>query len=284
MALREVTEDARRVVYDRTSGDEDSTGQDPRGQLALTVDLAVEAGRQVLSRHGDADVPGDTPWEERPGLLDAMVVSKQSGAPIFVREVSRLWRGEPARGLFLLERLPALEVYGAPEFERRDGAWVRDDSGSHLVRFVGLWRAWDEKRFVRVRTQQKMDAFKDGAPTRSGKPPGRPEVAIAPAHLEEARRVYGAGGRGALAAAWRRVLELREYDPTADPRTRKARYVGKETVARALGLRPEPEASTQNESPPKTLDAPSRGPSIGKGPVVGERAGTPNAHNAEVSP
>lgn len=240
-ARRSVAEDASAtraaVVYDRTSGDESTTDQSPKEQLALTVELARRFGGVVAGEFSDPDVKGDVPWDERPGLLAALARAKAREAVLFVREVSRLWRGLPEAGLSLLASVPDLEVHGEPVFQRRGGAWVRDTDADHLMRFIGLWQPWAEKRRIATRTQQTMTEIKEGRrETKSKKPHHRPPVEFDPAHLEEARRVYARGGRGAMTNAWRRFLELRGYDEAKDTRTKKARFISKTKVGELLGV------------------------------------------------
>lgn len=222
----------RAVVYDRTSGDEGSTGQDPKAQLALTVELARRAGFEVVAEFSDADVQGDVDWEGRLGLARAMERTGLGGPLLFVREVSRLWRGDPARGLLVLEESPNLEVADAPVFARRDDAWVKDSDADYLMRFIALWQAWSEKRRLAVRTQQAMTEIKEGR-RQTARPPGRPPVEIDPAHLEEARARLEQGH--SMAAVHRRVLELRGFYAAKDPRTAKNRNVSKAKLGELLG-------------------------------------------------
>jgi hypothetical protein len=228
----------RAVVYDRTSGDESSTGQDPKAQLAVTVGLAEREGFEAVGAFNDPDVKGDVDWEWRAGFEDAaqlLIAEGNAGRPcvLFVREVSRLWRGVPEEGLGLLARVNDMTVYGDPVFERRGGVWTRDGDADHLMRFIALWQAWTEKRRLETRTQQKMTAFKEKTATPKGRV-GRPPVVIEPAHIEAARAILERGG--AMAEAYREVLRLRGYDDAKDPRTKKARYVSKASLGNALGL------------------------------------------------
>lgn len=251
-----MTKDA--VVYDRTSGDEGSTGQDPRAQLALTVELATRAGFVVRASHGDADVSGDVPWGERPGFrLAARDVAMLGGAVLFVREVSRLWRGEPARGLIELERVSDLEVHGEPVFSRRGGAWVRDGDADHLVRFVALWGSWSEKRRVQTRTAQAMAEIVSGRrATKSGRRPGRPAVVVDPDHLAAAAVVYRR--TGSMAEAHRELLKRRGWYDAKDSRTQKARNISKAKTGELLGV-----YSVGNSDASETPDALTEPGSVG---------------------
>jgi DNA invertase Pin-like site-specific DNA recombinase len=251
-----------RVVVDRTSGDEESTGQTPNAQLAMTVQMAAR-GAPVLASYGDADVSGTVPWAERPGLQQALAHAAREGAALYVREVSRLSRFEPCRGLLLLETVPNLDVEGAQAFSRRGGAWVDDSSEAHLFRFIGLWTAWNEKRHVAARTAQKMAAIKEGAvETKSGRPMGRPVVEIAPEHVARAREMREAG------SSWtdvrEEVLKLRGFYEVKDPEARARREVSADSIKRALGVKPKsPRGPGQKADPGTSGDA-----AAGEGPVV----------------
>lgn len=246
------------VVYARTSGDEADTGQDVVAQGKHTSDKAKEAGHEVVAVLLEDGVSGGLPASERRVWQKAVARAEAEGAAILVREVSRFSRFAPHGAMVELDQLPVAFVsLKEPHFEDTG----KSDPALLLLRFVSLWQAWSELQGIQAKTQAAMDDLASGRrATKSGKAVGRPERMIAPEHLAAARLVLAAPG-GSLSQAHAKVLELRGWAPTLDPRTAKPRFVGKETLRRAL--------STQNPSPPKTLDDLRGGTSNLNGPVVG---------------
>jgi hypothetical protein len=110
-----------------------------------------------------------------------------------------------------------------------------------------------------------MDAITSGnRPTKSGKPPGRPERVI-PAPVLQVAKDALAGGKPFAEAL--RLVNAQLVGDAVDPATVKKRSVGKGTLARALGLWSE---SAQNPNPPKTPSAQKVEVSGVIGPVVGD--------------
>ena len=264
---------ARLWVYDRTSGDEKETGQDVRAQAAATKARAEALGHVVIGTSFDDGVSGDVPPLDREGFLDAAArVAGGIADAICIREASRFSRCHPAQALLWFDELSEKGVkfvcLKESDFTTLDAE--APEPTTVLVRFIALWQSWATLEGIRSATGVAMREFKLGRrATKSGRPVGRPEVALAPEHLAEARRVYAEGGRGALAKAHRAVLAARGWDEAKDPATKRKRYVGRETVARALGLRPEALPSAHNHVPPKMGAASLAEPSAAKGPVVG---------------
>lgn len=221
------------TVYDRTSGDE-KDGQDGAGAAKQTATRAEAAGFSLEGVYYDEDLAGDSPWEERKDLLHALGESFQGGWPLVVREVSRLSRFPPHVGMAKILSVPNLEVLGRPHWQRRGGRWTMVDDTAELLRLIDLWDAWREKRKTSERTQLRMDEFKNGKPTKSGKPHHRPPIEFEPAHLEAAREVYARTGN--LSEAHREMLRLRGYFEAKDPRTQKARTISRAKVGELLGV------------------------------------------------
>lgn len=252
---------ARAIDYSRTSGEEKDTGQNV-GAQAEEVRHAVEAlGHTVVESHEDDGVSGDTPpmdWpfmvdgraevvKGRPGFMRAVrAVLDGRGDFIAMRDASRFCRAHFAWATIWHEHVPVPLLFLKDEPLTTWNKPADKTPPTALIRGVTFYGPWSTLDGIRTTTQTVMTELKEGRrPTKSGKPPHRPPVVIDPAHLEEARRVYGAGDRGALTAAHRVLLQLREYDPHGDKRVHAARYVSKETLAKALGLRalPTPEAT-----------------------------------------
>jgi hypothetical protein len=223
-------------VWDRTSGDEEE-GQDAEAQAAETAHRAAELF-EVKGVEWDEDVPGDTPWDERAGMMLALGRSRARGRVFVTRNPSRLWRGRPGAGLALAESIPDLEVLGKAHWSRRAGVWVHDEDGDEVLRFVDAWQAWTTKRGIREETQVAMTAIKEGRrATRSGKPHHRPPKELLPDALEAARRAYfveGATEREARDA----YREAAGFNLVTDERARKRRDVSRTVLIgrlKALG-------------------------------------------------
>lgn len=257
---------AKVSVYDRTSRDE-TVGQDAKAQYEDTLHRFKQAGFNVDGGAYDENVSGDTPWSDRPGLR----VCRREGAgelegpALGVREISRLWRGHPIDGLKLIDGIANLKVLDAPVWNRTNGIWDNDADADHLLRYIDLWKAWADKRTAERRSQLAIDSIKEGRrATKSGRPMGRPTVTIDREHLANAQASLQLGA--SLGRIHKELLAARGYYEASDPRTQKRRYVGRETLARALGLRD----SAQNPNPPKTLAGLGSRRSNPKQPVMGK--------------
>lgn len=237
-------------IYARTSGDEKDTGQDVEAQGAMQVVMAKQRGYEVVGASADDGVSGSVPPIERPGWQEALqaFLADQVDA-ICILEPSRFSRQEPEVALAAFCRLT--EELGVAIVCLTDDTFTTlgkalGNRTLRLVRYVSLWKSWDELMTTRERTQRTMTEIKLGnRATKSGKPTGRPAVAIDPAHLEVARGVLESDG---LASAHRKVLELRGHDSAKDPETKKKRFLSRASLARALGVWP-----AHNSNPLKTL-------------------------------
>lgn len=251
------------VVYDRVSGDE-AEGQDGAAQLAQVVHRSIGAGFNPAWSSREEDVPGDAPWADRKNLLHALATARANGAVVVVREVTRLWRGRPAEGLALLATVPDLEVLDAPEFARRGGAWLRDADADELLRFVGLWSSWSEKRRTIARVRFVMDELKnDRRATKSGRALGRPSVVDKITPDERAWCLAELERGESLLSVHRALLKRRGHDDVVTKEAKAARFVSYDSLARALGRR-----SSAKGDPPQKSEVPSGAELVRKGSVV----------------
>jgi DNA invertase Pin-like site-specific DNA recombinase len=261
-------------VYGRSSGDEKDTGQDVRAQVEQVAAGLRARGYEVAGSCFDDGVSGDVHPDDRRGFQAAFLAIAQGKAEFLaIRDASRFSRCYPTTALdaFNAYRARGLRVLCLKESDFTTLAEDFDQDPEPVVvltRFITLWKAWADLEGIRTSTAQVMAEILSGRrSTKSGLPPGRPEVQIDPEHVKAAQEAIAAGA--SLAAAHRLVLKLRKHDEAQDPRTKKKRYVGKETLARALGLRA---SRAKNPAAPTTPAGLVDGGSTPDAPVDGGAA------------
>lgn len=246
------------LIYDRTSGDEDSTGQDVRaGASQLASAVAARGWTPLSGYHLDEGVPGDTSPFQRRGWREAVGFAQHYAGDgvcvIAVREFSRFSRQEPAEALLEFKRFSALGLrllcIAEPHFSTAETPDPEDgpDEAVYLMRFVTAWKSWSEKRATRRRVAAAMAEITAGRrETKSGRPPGRPEKKITAEERAWCRDQLAQGA--SFVQVHRGLLRLRGYFDVTTKEAQQRRFIGRTTL-QAILAEPNP---ADNRTLPKT--------------------------------
>jgi DNA invertase Pin-like site-specific DNA recombinase len=180
----------RAAIYLRVSTDEQTT-QNQRRELE---GAAVHRGWQVVAVFEDAGISGAKARDKRPGL-DQMLkeATRRKFEVVMAWSVDRLGRS-------LSDLVGGLQEFHAvcvDLFLHQQSVDTTTPAGKAMFQMLGVFSEF-ERAMMRSRVKAGMARIKAGAPTKSGKPVGRPTISPA---VERAIREHLKVGTGMLKTA-----------------------------------------------------------------------------------
>jgi DNA invertase Pin-like site-specific DNA recombinase len=180
----------RAAIYLRVSTDEQTT-QNQRRELE---GAAEHRGWQVVAVYEDAGISGAKGRDKRPGL-DQMLkdATRRKFDVVMAWSADRLGRSLSD----LVAGLQELHGAGVDLFLHQQAVDTTAPAGKAMFQMLGVFSEF-ERSMIQSRVKAGMARIKAGAPTKSGKPVGRPTISPA---VEQAIREHLKAGVGMLKTA-----------------------------------------------------------------------------------